>query len=132
MKSSVDNDLQFVYLKWILNNVNHVTKLEIHLYNNGIRGADRTIWKSVIDANFIRQYCLPDQIINLKHFQFYIRTESELLLNNCDKIRDSFQIDPFFVLHQWTNVQCFYDAYRSHQYVFSSNLNKFQFFNLLM
>ena len=36
------------------------------------------IWRSVIDADFIRQYCLPDRIINLIDFDFYVCSECQL------------------------------------------------------
>jgi hypothetical protein len=132
LKSSVYNDFEFTYLKWLLNNVNHVRKLEIHLYNKDIWGRDQTIWKSTIDANFIRQYCLPDQIINLKYFYFYICIRRQLLLNDIEKMISSFPIDPFFIDHQWTNVECLYDKKRSYQHIFSSNRNKFQYSSALM
>jgi hypothetical protein len=88
----------------------------------------------VIDADFIRQYCLPDQIIHLKYFHFYIGAERPLLLNDSEEIINSFQIHPFFIDHQWTNIRCFYskDRDRLNQYIFSSNIKKFEFFNLLM
>ncbi|CAF3837499.1 unnamed protein product, partial [Rotaria sp. Silwood1] len=88
--------------------------------------ADQLIWKSIIDANFIRQYCLPDQIINLKYFYFYICAKCHSSLNNISKIINSFKINSFFIDHQWTNVQCFYDKNTSYQHIFSSNLKKFQ------
>ncbi|CAF1270449.1 unnamed protein product [Rotaria sordida] len=132
MKSFVNDDSEFIYLKWLLNNINYVKKLEIHLYKNEISKTDQTIWKSIIDANFIRQYCLPDEIINLKYFYFYIRLKHQLLLNNIEKIINSFKIDPFFILHQWTDVKYFYDEYRSYHHIFSSNFNKFQFSDFLM
>ena len=66
LKSFVVNDLEFGYLKWLLNNVNHVKKLEINLHSGYLWKTDQMIWRSFIDANFIRQYCLPDQVINLK------------------------------------------------------------------
>ncbi|CAF4237434.1 unnamed protein product, partial [Rotaria sordida] len=119
MKSFVNDDSEFIYLKWLLNNINYVKKLEIHLYKNEISKTDQTIWKSIIDANFIRQYCLPDEIINLKYFYFYIRLKHQLLLNNIEKIINSFKIDPFFILHQWTDVKYFYDEYRSYHHIFS-------------
>ncbi|CAF3286635.1 unnamed protein product [Rotaria socialis] len=61
LKTSVENDIEFTYLKWILNNLNHIKKLKIHLTSDGAYGTDATIWKSVVDANFIRRYCLPDK-----------------------------------------------------------------------
>ncbi|CAF5079453.1 unnamed protein product, partial [Rotaria sp. Silwood1] len=89
-------DLQFAYLKWLLNNINHVIKLEIHLYYDGIWRNHQTIWKSFIDASFIRQYCLPDEIINIRDFDFYICGQCQLSSNDIEKIRNSFKIDSFF------------------------------------
>ncbi|CAF5072545.1 unnamed protein product, partial [Rotaria sp. Silwood1] len=126
LKSFVHTDFEFTYLKWLLNNLNHITKLQIHLYSNYTWKADQLIWKSIIDANFIRQYCLPDQIINLKYFYFYICAKCHSSLNNISKIINSFKINSFFIDHQWTNVQCFYDKNTSYQHIFSSNLKKFQ------
>ncbi|CAF3915022.1 unnamed protein product [Rotaria sordida] len=92
---------------------------------------DQMICRSFIDANFIRQYCLPDKIINLDDFRFYIRVKCNLSLNDVEKIVNSFQINSFFIAHQWTNVKCVYDENESYQHLFSSNLNKFQHFHRL-
>ncbi|CAF4510897.1 unnamed protein product [Rotaria sp. Silwood2] len=89
------------------------------------------ICRSFIDANFIRQYCLPDKIINLDDFRFYIRVKCNLSLNDVEKIVNSFKINSFFIDHQWTNVKCVYDESESYQHLFSSNLNKFQHFHRL-
>ena len=132
MKTFVDNDLEFGYLKWLLNNINHVIQLELHLYYNGIRRSDQRIWKTCIDANFIRQYCLPDEIINMREFDFYICAKCELSSNDVERIINSFQIDSFFVLHQWANVKCIYDERVSYQHIFSSNLKRFSFRELSM
>ena len=132
LKSCVYNDLEFTYLKWLLNNINHVTKLDIHLYNDNVWGKDQTIWKSIIDANFIRQYCLPDQMINLRDFQFYICIRYQLLISDIEKIKNSFRIDPFFISHQWTNVKCLFDPIMSCQHLFSSFNNTFQSSDSLM
>ncbi|CAF4285236.1 unnamed protein product [Rotaria sp. Silwood2] len=126
LKSFISADFEFTYLKWRLNNLNHIKKLEIHLYSRDIWKEDRLIWKSIIDANFIRQYCLSDQIIYLKYFYFYICAQRQSLLNNISEIINSFKINSFFISHQWTNVQCFYDENKSCQHIFSSNLKKLQ------
>ncbi|CAF4369699.1 unnamed protein product, partial [Rotaria sp. Silwood2] len=126
LKSCVHTDFEFTYLKWLLNNLNHITKLEIYLHSIRIWKTDQLMFESVIDANFIRQYCLPDQIINLKYFYFYIYAERQSPLNNISKIVNSFKINSFFIDHQWTNVQCFYDEKTTYQHIFSSNLKKFQ------
>lgn len=125
MKSSIDDDIEFSYLKWILNNVNYVKKLKLQLYIiNGLE-TNQSICKSPIDANFIRQYCLPNEIVNVEDFYFYIYTKCKLLLlNDINKIINSFKINTFFTDHQWSNVQCFYDKSRSYQHIYSSNMNK--------
>ncbi|CAF4469412.1 unnamed protein product, partial [Rotaria magnacalcarata] len=69
------NDLEFSYLKWLLNNVK---KLEVLLHSGSVWRTTQMIWKSFINANVIRQYYLPDQIINLNDFRFYIRADNEL------------------------------------------------------
>ena len=52
---------------------NYVEKLELHLKSYAfIKTKSQNIWKSFIDANFIRQYCLPDTTPNLIDFNFYI------------------------------------------------------------
>ncbi len=129
MKSSVNDEFEIAYLKWLLNNVNHVIKLEIDI----IWTTSKTIWKSFIDANFTRQYCLPDKIINLKYFHFYIGVKCQLLLekDDIDKIRNSFKIHPFFISHQWTNVECIYDENNSYHHIFSSDTKKFHFYDIL-
>ena len=109
LKSLVANDLEFAYLKWLLNNVNHVQKLEIRLYSAYVCKTNQAIWRSFIDANFIRQYCLPDEIINLKDFRFYICANCQLSLNDIPTIINSFKINSFFLDHQWTNFKCFYE-----------------------
>ncbi|CAF4400282.1 unnamed protein product, partial [Rotaria sordida] len=84
LKSSIDNDYEFVYLKWLLNNLNHIRKLKIYLRSPTIWRPDQLIWKYFIDGNFIRQYCLPDEIINLKFFHFYIGRTYQLSLDDIE------------------------------------------------
>ncbi len=131
LKSRIDNDLEFLYLKWLLNNVSHIHKLQISLKSEEVYRTDQMIWKSVIDANFIRQYCLPDKIINLIDFDFYICSKCQLFLVDIEKIIDSFKINSFFIEHQWTNVKCFYDENKSCQHIFFSTQNKSQSFHTL-
>ncbi|CAF4889946.1 unnamed protein product, partial [Rotaria sp. Silwood1] len=132
------------FLEHLIEYVSNLEQLSVHFHNslidkyyrnsninilklsNKIGLINRYIWKSVIDANFIRQYCLPDQIINLKYFYFYICAKRQSSLNNISEIINSFKINSFFISHQWTNVQCFYDENTSKQHIFSSNLKKFQ------
>ncbi|CAF2992413.1 unnamed protein product, partial [Rotaria sp. Silwood2] len=126
LESLIDTDFEFTYLKWLLNNLNYITKLQIHLCGRYLWKEDQLIWKSVIDANFIHQYCLPDKIINLKYFYFYICVACQSSLNNISEIINPFKINSFFISHQWTNVQCVDDENTSYQHIFSSNLKKFQ------
>ncbi|CAF2852561.1 unnamed protein product [Rotaria sp. Silwood2] len=132
LKSYIENDLEFSYLKWLLNNINHIKKLEIHLYIRKLSKSDQFILKSFIDANFIHQYCLPDQIINLKDFRFYIRVKRQLSLDDIKKIINSFKTNSFFIYHQWTTVKCFYNKKKSYQYLFSSILDQYQLFDGLL
>lgn len=128
LKTVIDEDLEFLYLKWLLNNVNYVEKLQVYLKNEQkYKLIPGEIWKSLIDANFIRQYCLPDTIINLIHFDFYICSECQLSLDDLEEIINSFKIHSFFISHQWTNVKCLFDPIMSCQHVVSCFCNKFQF-----
>jgi hypothetical protein len=119
-------------LKWILNNVNHIKKLKIHLKSGGLHGTDKTIWKSVIDADFIYRYCLPDKVISLTNFEFYISSECKLSSINTEKIINSFKIHPFFISHQWTKVQCTFDSTSFYQHLTSSLIYTPRFFYNLM
>ncbi|CAF4408349.1 unnamed protein product, partial [Rotaria sp. Silwood2] len=120
LKTSVDNDSEFAYLKWILNNLNHIKKLKIHLKSDALYETSKAIWKSVIDANFIRRYCLPDEAINLRNFDFYIFSKCKVPMIDIEEIINSFKIHPFFVDHQWTNIKCFFDSITSYQHLTSS------------
>ncbi|CAF4899317.1 unnamed protein product, partial [Rotaria socialis] len=125
LKSVIENDLEFVYLKWLLNNLNHITKLKIDLRSGVMWRTGQLIWKSVIGANFIRQYCLPDKMIHLKYFHFYIGRRYELSLVDIENTINSFKSDTFFISHQWTNIKFLYDKNESYQHIFS-NFNKSQ------
>jgi uncharacterized protein YlzI (FlbEa/FlbD family) len=101
--------------------LNYVQKLQLDLKKEKeIEPTSEKIWKSLIDANFIRQYCLPDTIINLINFNFYICSECQLSFNDIEKITNSFKIHSFFIEHQWTNVKCFFDPIMSCQHLFFS------------
>jgi len=128
----IADDLEFAYLKWILNNLNYVQKLKLRLKNDYESRTKNTLYTSVIDANFIRQYCLPDEAINLIHFDFYIYSKCKLTIIDTEQTIRSFQIHPFFVDRQWTNVKYFYDPINSYQYVSSSLIYTPRFFNKLM
>jgi hypothetical protein len=120
LKTIVNTDFEFAYLKWILNNLNHIQQLKLRLRSYGWYGPDNTIWNSVIDANFIRRYCMPDTMINLTHFDFYICSPCKLPIYDIDQIIHSFKIHPFFIDHQWTNVKCCFDPIKFRQYTSSS------------
>ncbi|CAF2008457.1 unnamed protein product, partial [Rotaria magnacalcarata] len=63
LKTFIYDDREFIYLKWLLNNLNYIEKLQLHLKNDRLdERKSQEIWKSLIDANFIRQNCLPDRI----------------------------------------------------------------------
>ncbi|CAF0836276.1 unnamed protein product [Rotaria sordida] len=130
LKTFIYTDLEFIYLKWLLNNFNYVEKLQLHLKSNKIiETRYKNIWKSIIDADFIRQYCLPDMITNLIDFNFYISTQCQLSISDISKITNSFKIDSFFISHQWTNVKCLFDPIMSYQHLFSSFTNMLHFSN---
>ncbi|CAF4520212.1 unnamed protein product [Rotaria sp. Silwood2] len=134
LKVFIHSDFEFAYLKWILNNLNHIEKFKLHLVIHKMY-SDTMIKEYIVDANFIRQYCLSDVLINIKHFQFYIVSECQLLLsNNIEQIINSFKTHQFFIDHQWTNVTCLFDPYKSYQHLssFSSNVNKLHFMNGLV
>lgn len=128
MKTEVFNNLEFGYLKWLLNNLNYVINLKLNLSSTtSVSKANQSIWKSVIDANFILKYCLPDEIINLKYFDFYICKSCNISKNDMKQAINSFKIHKFFIDHQWTNVDGFYDERLSYEHIFSYNPNNFQY-----
>lgn len=107
-------------MKWLLNNVNYVEKLEVCLKGCQVVRTDlQRIWERPIDANFVRQYCLPNTIPNLIHFNFYIGSASQSSSDDIEERINSFKSDPFFQNHQWTNVKCLLDPIRSCQHIFS-------------
>ncbi|CAF1449212.1 unnamed protein product, partial [Rotaria sordida] len=85
LKTFILNDVQFVYLKWLLNNLNHVQKLKLRLGSENLCRTDQIIWKSYIDANFVQQYCLPDIINNIIDFDLYICFYCQLLSIDVEK-----------------------------------------------
>jgi hypothetical protein len=130
LKTFIYKDVDFVYLKWLLNNLNYIEKLQLHLKGDPlIHSRIQKIWKSFIDANFIREYCLPDITHNLIDFNFYICSECELSSDDIERIRNSFKNHSFFIDHQWTNVQCLFDPIMSCQHLFSSFTPAFHFSN---
>ena len=132
LNTIVANELELAYLKWILNNLNHLQKLELRLKNYYVSQAKNTLYTFVFDANFIRQYCLPDEVINLTHFDFYVSSECKLTMIDTEQIIHSFQIHPFFVDHRWTNVKYVYDPINSYQYLSSSVIYTPRFFDKLV
>ncbi|CAF4363021.1 unnamed protein product [Rotaria sp. Silwood2] len=127
LKTFINNDSNIIYLKWLLNNINYVEKLELQLRSDKlIETRHQNILKSFIDASFIRQYCLPDTISNLIYFDFYICSECQLSFNDVERITNSFKIHSFFIDHQWTNVKCLFDPIMSSQHLFSSFNNTSQ------
>ncbi|CAF4130132.1 unnamed protein product [Rotaria sordida] len=123
-------DLEFVYLKWILNSVNYVEKLKLRLHVNLTYQEDSMKRHYFIDANFINEYCLPDISKNLIIFNFYIRFKCQLLSdNNIQIIENSFKIHRFFIDHHWIKVKCFFDSIMSYQHISSTGMIKPKFFN---
>ncbi|CAF4602510.1 unnamed protein product [Rotaria socialis] len=133
LKTLIKNDFDLIYLKWILNNLNHTRKLKLHLQINKIYSFSDSVAKEyVVDANFIRQYCLPDIITNIKDFCFYIASRCLLLSYQIEKIINSFKIDEFFISRHLTNVTCFFNPFNSYQHLSSNIVNKLQFMNGLV
>lgn len=133
LKTFMDEDYDFIYLKWLLNRLNYVVKLQIYLKSDELlKTRCQTLWQSLFDANFIRHYCLPDSIPNLIDFAFYICFGCQLSSDNIQQITNSFQIHPFFLDRQWTNVKCLFDPIKSCQHLFSSYNNTYQFSHSLM
>ncbi|CAF4264193.1 unnamed protein product [Rotaria sp. Silwood2] len=123
LKTLILNGVQLVYLKWLLNNLNHVQKLKLRLGSENLCRKDQITWKSYIDANFVQQYCLPDIINNIIDFDFYICFYCKLLSIDVEKVINSFRYHPLFINRQWTNIKCFYDPIVSYQHLFSTNIN---------
>ncbi|CAF3587656.1 unnamed protein product [Rotaria sp. Silwood1] len=133
LKTFISDDLNIIYVKWLLNNMNYVEKLQLHLRcHKLIETRCQNILKSFIDANFIRQYCLPDTIPNLIYFNFYICSQCQLSFDDIERITNSFKIHSFFIEHQWTNVKCLFDQIMSCQHLFSSFINTSQISDNLM
>lgn len=121
MKTFILRDEEFASLKWLLNNFKYIEKLHLHLKRRAdFETGSRNPLHSSIDANFIRQYCLPDTMPNLIAFNFYICSECQLSSNDIEKVTNSFRIHPFFLDHQWTDVKCLFDPIMSCQHLFSS------------
>ncbi len=107
-------------MKWLINNINYVEKLKVHLKGKKLIDTKcENLGKYLIDANFIRQYCLPDTIPNLIDFDFYICLRCELSSDEISEIINSFKIHSFFISHQWINVKCLFDPLVSCQHIFS-------------
>jgi hypothetical protein len=134
LNTIIAGDFEFAYLKWILNNLNHIRKLKLRLKIEHNNRMENTLWNCIIDANFIRQYCMPDTMNNLIHFDFYICSTYKLPINENDieKTIHSFKIHPFFIEHQWTNVKYFFDPVLSYQHLCSFLVHKPQFFDGLV
>ncbi|CAF3482253.1 unnamed protein product, partial [Rotaria sp. Silwood2] len=133
LKTFIYEDYEFIYLKWLLNNLNYIEKLQLHIKHDSLKKKIyHNIMKSLIDANFIRQYCLPDLIPNLIYFNFYIYWKCQLSFNDIEIIKNSFKIHPFFISYQWTNVTCLFDSIISCQHLFSSFNNTVQSSNSFM
>ena len=120
MKTVIYQDIEYASLKWILNALNYVEKLVVYLKGHRPEEPEvERIWQWGINASFIRQYCLPDEIPNLIHFNFYVASASPSSFDDIEERINSFRIHPFFQDHQWTNVKCLFDPIRSCQHFFS-------------
>jgi len=126
LKSKILDASAFVYLKWILNNVSHIEKLKVYLDINLTYQEDSMKRNYLIDANFIRQHCMPDRSRNLIDFNFNIVSKCELLSNDIQTIENSFKI------HNWKNVKCFFDPIMSYQHISSIGMIKPKLFDGIM
>lgn len=111
MKAIVKSDLSLDYLKWILNNLNHIQKLKIDFRCEQ--------YYPTVDAKYIQRYCLPDQTKNLIDYKFSVITGGKIPSLDSMKDVQSFRIDPFFVDHGWTNVRCLFDVTNLTRRIFS-------------
>ncbi|CAF1251594.1 unnamed protein product [Rotaria sordida] len=55
LKVFVRNDFEFAYLKWILNNLNHIEKFKLHLQIHKMY-SNKMVKEYVVDANFIHHF----------------------------------------------------------------------------
>jgi uncharacterized protein YlzI (FlbEa/FlbD family) len=87
----------------------------------------------IVDGNFLDKYCMPDILINLINFDFYIVSKCKLLFeNDIQRIIDSFKTDQFFIYRYWINIQCYFDPIMSYQHISSTTLIKPIFFHGIM
>ncbi|CAF3677519.1 unnamed protein product [Rotaria sp. Silwood1] len=125
LKRIILHDCALNYLKWIINNVYHVEKLKIRLV---IKSA--TNENNIIDINYLRKNIMPDILINLLDFDFYIVSKCKLLFeNDIEKIIDSFKSDRIFIDRHWTNVQCYFDRVSLCQHISSNRIIKPKLFH---
>ncbi|CAF4049853.1 unnamed protein product [Rotaria sordida] len=68
---------------------------------------------------------MPDILIHLIDFDFYIVSSCKLLFeNDIQKVIDSFKTDQFFIYRYWINIQCYFDPIMSYQHISSTKLIK--------
>jgi len=128
LKSVILADLQLNYLKWIINKVNYIEKLKVRLHIK-----DSLNKNSAIDVNFFRKYIMPDILIHLIDFDFYVVSTCKLLFEDgIQRIIDSFKTDQFFIYRYWINIQCYFDPIMSYQHISSTTLIKPIFFHGIM
>ena len=120
MTTDIYNDNEFTYLKWLMNKLQHIRNLHLDLTSEKVYRADQSVWKSRLDADFVRQHCLPDSFPNLIDFRFYIVSRCEHSHIDTAKILHSFRTHPCFIEHQWHDVQCMYDHENGSQHLLSS------------
>ncbi|CAF1316118.1 unnamed protein product [Rotaria sordida] len=99
LKSVILDDLQLVYLKWIINNVYYIEKLKVRL---DIK--TRTNETNVIDVKLLFE-------------------------NDIEKIIDSFKNDRIFIDRHWTNVKCYFDRVLLCQHISSIRITKPKLFD---
>jgi hypothetical protein len=83
----------------------------------------------IVDGNFLDKYCMPDILINLINFDFYIVSKCKLLFeNDIQRIIDSFKTHRF----HWENIQCFFDPVMSYQHLSSTTIIQPKYFDGIM
>ncbi|CAF1245187.1 unnamed protein product [Adineta ricciae] len=128
LKSGIDDATELNHLKWLLNNLRHISKLRIYLKYRveWLRNSHSNI-SNTIDTNFIRQYCLPGILSNLKDFYLYIGQPFATSTIEMERINDEFTNNLLFLNGQYIKFQVIHDQKRSYQHIFSSNLDQSQF-----
>ncbi|CAF3363564.1 unnamed protein product [Rotaria sp. Silwood2] len=133
LKGKILYDSQLIYLKSILNNVDHVEKLKLYVDIDLTYEKDSMKKNCVIDANFISQYLMPDISKNLVNFNFNIVSKCQLLSSyDIKMVEESFKTHQFFLHHHYINIKCFFDRIMSYQHISTIGIIKPKLFDGIM